>query len=513
MFNKALLVILDGWGLGPRPEADAIHQAHTPFFDHLMHTQPHSTLTTFGEAVGLPKGQTGNSEVGHLNIGAGRIVYQELTRINKAIADGSLERKTALQEAFRKAREKNASLHLMGLVSDGGVHAHINHLLALCDMAARAGVEKIYIHAFTDGRDVSPTSGAAFLAEVQKKCAGRAQLATVIGRYYAMDRDKRWERTKLAYDALVHGKGHRLQADELMSYIQANYKKGETDEFIKPIVLTDEKGQVLPRIQTGDVVISFNYRTDRPRQITEMLTQTDMPEYGTRRLNIHYLSMTRYEESFRGIHVLFEKDNLQNTMGEVVANAGLRQLRIAETEKYAHVTYFFSGGREASFPGEQRILIPSPKEVATYDLKPEMSAPQVTDAAVSYLEEHRPDFVVLNYANTDMVGHTGVFAAAVKAAETVDACLRQLITTARKQQYEILVIADHGNSDCMFNEDGSPHTAHTRNPVPCIYLGSKEKTASVQSGVLADIAPTLLFLMGITVPKEMEGKVLIETDA
>ncbi len=500
MPNKAFLIILDGWGLGPKPEADAIKQAHTPFFDSLMAGQPHSTLTTFGEAVGLPKGQTGNSEVGHLNIGAGRIVYQELTRIDKAIRNGSLEKNPLLQQAFRLAKEKGKNLHFMGLVSDGGVHSHINHLLALCDMATRAGVKKIYLHAFTDGRDVDPTTSAKYLHQWTAHCRDKAQLATVIGRYYAMDRDKRWERTKMAYDALVHGIGTPVELSQLETRIKEKYKQGETDEFIKPLILIDKAGKPMPRIQPGDVVINFNFRTDRPRQITEMLTQRDMPEFGTKKLPLYYLSMTRYEESFRNIHVLFEKENLKNTIGEWISQAGLSQLRIAETEKYAHVTYFFSGGREEPFPGENRILIPSPRDVPTYDLKPEMSAPQVTKAAIDYIEQHKPDFIVLNYANTDMVGHTGVFSAAMKAAETVDECLRQLVTTARQYEYEILIIADHGNSDYMINEDGSPNTAHTKNPVPCIYLGKKERQVALRTGILADVAPTLLELMELKPP-------------
>ncbi len=500
MPNKAFLIILDGWGLGPKPEADAIKQAHTPFFDSLMAKQPHSTLTTFGEAVGLPKGQTGNSEVGHLNIGAGRIVYQELTRIDKAIRSGELEKNPLLQQAFRLARERKKPLHFMGLVSDGGVHAHIDHLLALCDMAARAGVKNIYLHAFTDGRDVNPTTSLKYLHQWTEHCQGKARLATVIGRYYAMDRDKRWERTKLAYDALVNGIGNRIKRSQLETAIKKSYAQGETDEFIKPLVLTDETGQPLPRIQAGDVVINFNFRTDRPRQITEMLTQRDMPEHNTRKLPLHYLCMTRYEESLQGIHVLFEKENLKNTIGEWIAKAGLTQLRIAETEKYAHVTYFFSGGREERFPKEERILIPSPREVPTYDLKPEMSAPRVTETAIRYIEQHQPDFIVLNYANADMVGHTGVFSAAMKAAETVDECLRRLLNTARKYEYEILIIADHGNSDYMINEDGSPNTSHTKNPVPCIYLGKKDRHLSLRKGILADVAPTLLELMELEAP-------------
>ncbi len=510
MPQKAFLIILDGWGLGPKPEADAIRQAHTPCFDKLMAEQPHSTLVTYGEKVGLPKGQTGNSEVGHLNIGAGRIVYQELTRINKAIQDGSFEKNPLLRQAFRMAREKGKPLHFIGLVSDGGVHSHINHLIALCDMAARAGVSRIFIHAFTDGRDTDPKSGIGFLQKLQKDCQGKAQLATVIGRYYAMDRDKRLERTKLAYDALVHAEGELVSPDQLENTIHKRYQEGETDEFLKPIVLTDKNGQPLPRIQNGDPVINFNFRTDRPRQITEMLTQRDMPEYDTQKLDIYYLCMTRYDDQFKNIHVLFEKENLINTMGEVVSKALLTQLRIAETEKYAHVTYFFSGGREEPFKGENRILIPSPKDVPTYDLKPEMSAPQVTDAAIQFMEENQPDFIVLNYANADMVGHTGVFKAAMKAAETVDQCLCRLLATARKYSYEILVIADHGNADYMINEDGTPNTAHTKSPVPCIYIGRQDKQVQLKPGILADVAPTLLHLMGLPAPREMSGKNLVE---
>jgi 2,3-bisphosphoglycerate-independent phosphoglycerate mutase len=505
--KRVLLVILDGWGHGPKPEVSAIAQADTPFVDSLYSQYPHAELTTFGEAVGLPEGQMGNSEVGHLNIGAGRVVYQELARINKAVRERELHQNPVLLETLRYAKANDKALHLFGLVSDGGVHSHHAHLAALCAIAAENGLEKIFIHAFTDGRDTDPKSGLGFIREVLDWVEPTgAQLASVVGRYYAMDRDQRWERTKLAYDLLVHGKGEATT--DALQTIAARYAAGETDEFLMPIACVDAQGQPLATIAEGDAVICFNFRTDRPRQITTVLTQKDLPEHGMNALKLYYTTMTRYDETYQGVHVLFTKDDVSNTLGEVLSNAGKTQVRIAETEKYPHVTFFFNGGREAPFAGERRIMIPSPK-VATYDLKPEMSAIEVTDAIVGDIEQHQPDFICLNYANTDMVGHTGVFAAAMKAAETVDACLRRLIETALKHRYEAIIIADHGNSDYMVNDDGSPHTAHTMNPVPIFYVSGQPQADRIKDGKLGDIAPTILTLFGMDIPKEMDGEVLI----
>ncbi len=508
MNRKVLLIILDGWGLGPKPEADAIRQAHTPVFDALWADFPHATLVTYGEAVGLPEGQMGNSEVGHMNIGAGRVVYQELARINKAIREGELARNPVLQEALALAKEPGRKLHFLGLVSDGGVHSHINHLLALTDIARDAGVPRAYVHAFTDGRDTDPKSGKGFIEQVLDHLGdGPVQLASVVGRYYAMDRDKRWERTRVAYDLLVHGKGEPTR--DVLQTIQQRYDAGETDEFLKPIVRVDEAGRPLATIADGDVVVFFNFRTDRPRQLTTVLTQKDMPEHGMHTLKLHFVTMTRYDEEYEGLHVLFEKENLVNTLGEVLARLGKKQLRIAETEKYPHVTFFFNGGREEPFEGEHRILIPSPK-VATYDLKPEMSAPEVTEAAVDFIRREQPDLVVLNYANADMVGHTGVFEAAMKAAETVDAGLGKLMEVRRAMGYDAIVIADHGNADYMINDDGSPNTAHTMNPVPIIYVSDAPIGKKVREGKLGDIAPTILRIMQLDPPAEMTGEVLID---
>ncbi len=503
-----MLIILDGWGKGPKPEVDAIHQAHTPFVDSLYENYPHAELITFGEEVGLPEGQMGNSEVGHMNIGAGRIVYQELARINKAIREGELARKPALQEALAYAKSQGKALHLMGLLSDGGVHSHINHLKALCAIATEAGLPEIYVHAFTDGRDCDPQSGAGFLQELLDDIRDQpTRLASVVGRYYAMDRDKRWERVKLAYDLLVHGTGE--PTTDPVAAVRRRYEAGETDEFLKPIVCTAADGSPLATLAEGDVLICFNFRTDRPREISRVLTQQDMPELGMHKLDLRYLTMTRYDETFEGIAVLFEKENLEDTLGEVLARAGKTQVRIAETEKYPHVTFFFSGGEENPYPGEDRILIPSPKEVATYDEKPEMSAYEVKDAIVAYMRERQPDFICLNFANTDMVGHTGVFQAAVKAAETVDACLREVAETALKYGYHLLVTADHGNSDYMVNEDGTPNTAHTKNPVPIFYLAPDTGPWILRDGKLGDIAPTILTLYGMDIPESMTGDVLL----
>lgn len=506
--RKILLTILDGWGLGPNPKVDAIAQADTPVFDDLMKRYPHSTLVTFGEDVGLPEGQMGNSEVGHMNIGAGRIVYQELARINKAIREGDLARNPVLVQAFKDAVAHNRKVHFMGLLSDGGVHSHINHLKALCDIAAEWGVKQAYVHAFMDGRDTDPKSGVSFLKDLQNHIAPLGhKVATVIGRYYAMDRDKRWERVKLAYDLLVNGVGEKCV--DFVDTVEQRYEAGETDEFLKPIVCTDESGAPLAKVEDGDLLICFNFRTDRPREISIVLTQKDIPEFGMHKLNLEYVTMTRYDETFENIKVLFEKENLTNTLGEVISGLGLSQVRIAETEKYPHVTFFFSGGREEEFKNEKRIMIPSPK-VPTYDLKPEMSAVEVSDAIVREINENQPDFICLNYANADMVGHTGVFEAAMKAAETVDACLGRLLSTALEHDYDAIIIADHGNSDFLVNDDGTPNTAHTKNPVPFIYVSKSPKANRALNGKLADIAPTILFLMEEEAPAEMDGNVILK---
>lgn len=504
--KKTMLLILDGWGYGQKPEADAIAQANTPVMDNLKKTCPNATLVTYGEQVGLPAGQMGNSEVGHLNIGAGRIVYQELLRINNAIRDGELQKHPVLLEALRFAKKEGKTVHFIGLLSDGGVHSHIDHLKALCETTQKEGLKKVFVHAFMDGRDTDPKGGAVYLKNlIQSFDNQTVKIASVIGRYYAMDRDKRWERVKLAYDLLVHGKGEKIT--DPVAAIKKQYEDGVTDEFIKPMVCVDGKGEPLATIKDGDVLICYNFRTDRPREISEVLTQKDMPEYGMKKLNLKYVTMTRYDESFRGIDVIFDKDNLKNTLGEVLSKNGRSQVRIAETEKYPHVTFFFNGGREEPFDGERRIMIPSPK-VATYDLQPEMSAFEITDAIIDDIEKHQPDFVCLNYANADMVGHTGIFKAAMKAAETVDTCLGRLLEVGKKYGYESIVIADHGNSDYIINEDGTPNTAHTKNPVPLIFVG--ERKAKVKSGKLGDLAPTILHLMGIKAPKEMDGEVLVE---
>ncbi len=501
MKNKSALIILDGWGIGPEPERSAIDQAETPFMDRLMEKYPHSTLTTFGDQVGLPPGQMGNSEVGHLNIGAGRIVYQELARINKSIEDGSLATNKILNSSLDYAKNDNRPVHLIGLLSDGGVHSHINHLLALVDICESKGIKNTFIHAFLDGRDTAPSGGAGYLQKVIDHIrTTHASLATVIGRYFAMDRDKRWERIKLAYDLVVNGKGTKTQ--DVISTIKDFYDEGVSDEFMKPILVHKEGC-----IKENDLVLFFNFRTDRPRQITEALTQRDFPEFGMKKMKLEYLTMTEYNQTFKQVKVLFRKDNLINTFGEIISQNGLSQVRIAETEKYPHVTYFFSGGRELPFDREERIVIPSPK-VATYDLKPEMSAWEVTEAIYQKVVESHPDFICLNFANTDMVGHTGVFEAAMKAASTVDGCMQKLIPHLIDNGYEIIIIADHGNSDYMINPDGSPHTAHTTNPVPCILIS--KNNYEIADGKLADIAPTLCTLMGIPIPEEMDGSILIK---
>lgn len=509
--KRVALVILDGWGHGPNPKVSAIAQAKTPFVDSLYDQYLHSELVTYGEAVGLPDGQMGNSEVGHLNIGAGRIVYQELARINKAIRERTLHQNPTLLKVLKYAKDQNKPVHFMGLVSDGGVHSHINHLKAFCDITQEHGIEQVYVHAFTDGRDCDPKSGLGFLEELQQHIANTTvQLASVVGRYYAMDRDKRWERVKIAYDLLVNGEGEKT--DDVLSLIKTRYEQGETDEFLAPIACVDANNEQIATIQDGDVLICFNFRTDRPREISVVLTQQDMLDYDMQKLDLQYVTMTKYDETFKGIEAIFTKDNLTNTLGEVLAKAGKTQTRIAETEKYPHVTFFFSGGREAPFEHENRLLIPSPK-VATYDLQPEMSAVEITDAIVKDIHDNQPDFICLNYANADMVGHTGVFEAAVKAVETVDNCVKRLVTTALEHDYDLIIIADHGNSDFMVNEDGSPNTAHTKNPVPCIYVSKNAQYTKLHDGKLGDIAPTILKLYGMPIPQEMDGELLIETNS
>lgn len=506
MNKKVILMILDGWGLATNKSVSAIDKANTPFMDSLPAKYANSRLEASGLAVGLPEGQMGNSEVGHMNIGAGRIVYQDLVRINKAVQDRELDENPVLNEAFSYARQENKNIHLIGLVSDGGVHSHIDHLKGLLAIAKRKGATNVYVHAFTDGRDTDPKGGLGYLQDLvahMKTTTGT--LASVIGRYYAMDRDKRWERVKLAYDLLVNGLGEKVT--DPLSAVKASYDKQVTDEFIKPIVAVDKAGNPVATIREGDVVLCFNFRTDRGRQITEALTQKDFPEQGMRKLALHYVTLTNYDDSFQNVKLIFDKDNLENTIGEVLAAAGKKQIRIAETEKYPHVTFFFSGGRETVFEGETRILCPSPK-VATYDLKPEMSAAEIRDKIIPELKKGDVDFVCLNFANPDMVGHTGVFEAAVKACETVDQCAQKVTEAAIENGYTVLIIADHGNADMMVNEDGTPNTAHTTNLVPCI-LVDKSFKGKLRDGKLGDLAPTILTLMGLRVPEQMTGNVLL----
>jgi 2,3-bisphosphoglycerate-independent phosphoglycerate mutase len=502
--KRALLAILDGWGHGLTRRADAISLAHTPFIDSLYTEYPSAELITYGEDVGLPEGQMGNSEVGHMNIGAGRVVYQELTRINRAVRLGELAQNANLLAALKYAKDNDKPVHFIGLVSDGGVHSHTSHLKNLCDIATANGCRG-YIHAFTDGRDCDPKSGLSYLNILAQHIENQPfKIASVVGRYFAMDRDKRWERVKIAYDLLVKGVGTPVK--NLSEAIQKSYDNDVTDEFLPAMSLYTEGS-----LRDGDVVINFNFRTDRPREISEVLTQKDFPDFGMTKLNLHYVTMTRYDETYNNVSVLFEKDNLTKTMGEVLSEAGLTQVRIAETEKYPHVTFFFSGGREAAFEGETRIMCNSPKDVATYDLKPEMAAFDITDKIIAEITANKPSFICLNYANTDMVGHTGVFSAAMAAAETVSKCCERLIETALNNDYEIIVIADHGNSDFMINPDNTPNTAHTMNPVPCIYVSKNAAGTRVNNGRLADVAPTLLALLGVTPSAEMTGVNLIET--
>lgn len=504
--KKVILVIMDGWGLGKVASADAIQNANVPFTRSLYSLYPNSTLITCGEAVGLPEGQMGNSEVGHLNLGAGRVVYQELQRINVAVRDGSFAKNSVLLNAIRYANDNHKPLHLLGLVSDGGVHSHINHLKTLTDVCKAEGLSDVFIHAFTDGRDCDPKSGLGFIKELQQHLNNSVgKIATVSGRYYAMDRDKRWERVKLAYDALVNGIGEK--ATDAIQAVENSYSNNITDEFIKPTIIVDEGQNPLSTIKDGDVAICFNFRTDRCREITQVLTQADFAEFGMYKLSLHYTTMTEYDNTFKNVNVIFETDNLTNTLGQILEQHRLKQIRIAETEKYPHVSFFFSGGREVPFEGEKRIMIPSPK-VATYDLQPEMSAYQVTEALLLEIKNKTADFICLNYANADMVGHTGVWQAAIKAVETVDKCVEQIVTAGLENSYTIFLTADHGNSDYMINEDGSPNTAHTLNPVP-FFIIDKEWKGTIKPGKLGDIAPTILTMMELPVPAEMTGDILI----
>ncbi|MBS1599739.1 MAG: 2,3-bisphosphoglycerate-independent phosphoglycerate mutase [Bacteroidetes bacterium] len=505
--KKVILIIMDGWALGKVKSSDAIQNANTPFVSSLYKKYPNTTLITCGEVVGLPDGQMGNSEVGHLNIGAGRIVYQELQRINVAIRDGSFAKNSTLLQSLNFAKNNKKPLHLIGLVSDGGVHSHINHLKAIVDICKDQGLHEVYIHAFTDGRDTDPKSGLAFMKDLEdhlKKSVG--QIASVSGRYYAMDRDKRWERVKLAYDALVNGEGEKNT--DAVNAIEQSYAKNITDEFIKPTVLVGKDQQPVATIHNEDVVICFNFRTDRCREITEVLTQKDMPDHGMKKLSLHYTTMTEYDHHFKNVNVVFENDDLINTIGEVIERKGLKQIRIAETEKYPHVTFFFSGGREQPFNGETRLMIPSPK-VATYDLQPEMSAPELTDTIVKEIKNKSADFICLNFANADMVGHTGVWKAAIKAVETVDKSVEQVVTAALENGYTVFLTADHGNADYLINEDGTPNTAHSLNPVP-FFIIDKEWKGKIKPGKLGDIAPTMLKMMGQEIPSEMTGNILID---
>ncbi len=502
MERKVGLIILDGWGHGEKSDSNAIYQAYTPFVDSLYTTVPNAELRTDGEYVGLPVGQMGNSEVGHMNIGAGRVVYQDLAKINKSISSGEFYEQECLKKAFNYASLNKKPIHLLGLVSNGGVHSSLEHIKALCTMSAKEEFENLYIHAFTDGRDTDPDSGIKFLADLEDHCATtKGKIVSVIGRYYAMDRDKRWERVKKAYDLLIHGTGEKFS--DTGECLKKNYENGITDEFVEPAVI----GQRESRIQDGDVVICFNFRTDRCREITQALTQQEFSEYNMKPLKLHYITMTKYDRTYQGVEVVFEKDNLENTLGEVLSKSDLTQVRIAETEKYPHVTFFFSGGREKEFKGEKRLMAPSPK-VSTYDLLPEMSAVEVADKIIQEIADNAPSYFCLNFANPDMVGHTGVFEAIKKACEVTDENAKRVCEEALKNGYQLLIIADHGNAEKTKNEDGSVHTAHTTNPVPVFLLGSKH--SEISNGKLADVAPTILELLKVDQPREMTGNSLIK---
>ena len=504
MSKKALLMILDGWGIGDQGKDDVIFNTPTPDWDSLLAAYPHSELQASGENVGLPDGQMGNSEVGHLNIGAGRIVYQDLVKINRACADGSILKNKEIVSAFSYAKEHGKNIHFMGLTSNGGVHSSFDHLFKLCDISKEYGIENTFIHCFMDGRDTDPKSGKGFIEQLTAHCRKSAgKIASIVGRFYAMDRDKRWERVKVAYDLLVNGEGK--VASDMVQAMQESYDEGVTDEFIKPIVNADCDGT----IKEGDVVIFFNYRNDRAKELTIVLTQQDMPEQGMHTIpNLQYYCMTPYDASFKGVHILFDKENVQNTLGEYLAANGKTQLHIAETEKYAHVTFFFNGGRETPYDAEERILVPSPK-VATYDLKPEMSAYEVKDKLVEAINTKKFDFIVVNYANGDMVGHTGIYEAIEKAVKAIDECVKDTVEAAKANDYEVIIIADHGNADHALNEDGTPNTAHSLNPVPFVYV-TENKDAKVENGVLADVAPSILHILGMKQPAEMTGKDLIK---
>lgn len=503
MSKKALLMILDGWGIGNRTKGDVIYSTPTPYMDYLNANYPHSQLLASGENVGLPDGQMGNSEVGHLNIGAGRIVYQDLVKINRACKDGSIMENSGIVSAFEYAKKTGKRVHLMGLTSDGGVHSSLEHVFKLCEISKAYGIENTYIHCFMDGRDTDPKSGKGFIAQLSEKCQETGcTIASIVGRFYAMDRDKRWERVKTAYDLLVSGEGK--QATDMVQAMQESYDEGVTDEFILPINNANVDGT----IQEGDVVIFYNYRNDRAKELTIVLTQQDMPEQGMKTIpELQYYCMTPYDASFTGVHILFPKENVENTLGEYISSKGLKQLHTAETEKYAHVTFFFNGGRETPYEGEERILVASPK-VATYDLKPEMSAFEVKDKLVAAIKEDKYDFIVVNFANGDMVGHTGIYEAVEKAVKAVDQCVNEVVETAKEVGYETIIIADHGNADNEINSDGTPNTAHSLNPVPFIYV-TENKNAKVTDGVLADVAPSILHIMGLDQPAEMTGNNLI----
>lgn len=509
MRKKVLLMILDGWGIGNRDKADVIYNTPTPYWDSLLEKYPHSELQASGENVGLPNGQMGNSEVGHLNIGAGRVVYQDLVKINMACRDNSIIENPEIKKAFSYARDNKKKIHFMGLVSDGGVHSSLEHLFKLCDIAKEYELENTFIHCFMDGRDTDPKSGKGFIEALQNHAEQSAgKIASIIGRYYAMDRDKRWERIKEAYDLVVNGKG--VPANDLAQAVQNSYDDGITDEFIKPIVAVDKAGKPVATIQEDDVVIFFNFRNDRAKELTIALTQQDFPEFGMHTIPLQFYTMTPYDATFKGLNILFDKENIKNTLGEHISRLGMKQLRIAETEKYAHVTFFLSGGREEEFDLEERILVASPR-VATYDLKPEMSAPEVADALAKELETKEFDFIALNFANGDMVGHTGIYPAIEKAVKTVDDCMEKVVEAAKKNDYEVVIIADHGNADNAVNSDGSPNTAHSLNPVPFVYV-TKDQGVVVNDGILADVAPTICAILGIEIPQEMTGYNLIKSD-